>query len=84
MERSIENKAIFSVQIKDGKPSIEGAIMIAKIAYAGNEKAVEMASTLMKDCDAISDTNRCELAAKIMQCSQQSATKHGIDPKKMI
>lgn len=72
------------MQIKDGKPSIEGAIMVAKIAYAGNEKAVEMASTLMKDCDAISDTNRCELAAKIMQCGQQSATKHGIDPKKMI
>lgn len=71
-------------KIKDGKPSIEGTISVARIAFAGNEKAIEMASTVMKDCAELSDTDRCELAAKIMQCGQQSAIKHGIDSKKII
>lgn len=63
---------------------MDGAITIARIEHSGNEKAVEMANKLMADCLDISDSDRCELAAKLMQCGQRSAVKLGLDPKRLI
>lgn len=79
-------KIIFSLllffKIKDGKPSTEGLISMAKIVHVGNTTAI--VTTLLDDCGQITDTDRCELAAKFMQCGQKSAIKHGFDPKKII
>lgn len=57
---------------------------VAKLAYPGNDKAVDMASTMMKDCDAISEADRCELATQLLKCVHASAVKQGVDPKKLL
>lgn len=63
---------------------MEGAVAVTKIAYADNSKALDITKTVMEDCGDISETNRCEVATKFMKCCQDSAIKHGVDPKKFM
>lgn len=71
-------------QIKDNKNSVEGNIEIAKMLHPGNDKALELAKTIATECSSVADADRCELAAKLMKCSEQVAIANGWDPKKMM
>lgn len=70
--------------VKDGKASIEGAIELAKMAYDGDEKAMQMAKDISSECVHIEDSNRCELATKMLVCAREAVTKRGINPKDML
>lgn len=70
-------------QIKNNKPDLDGSIALAKMTHPGDEKAIEVIKTLHADCGSITDADRCELAGKVMVCSNESLIKQGIDPKKL-
>lgn len=70
--------------MKDNKVSVEGAVNIAKMVHPGNDQAVQIATNIATDCLSLADADRCELAAKYMKCSEESAIKNGLDPKKML
>lgn len=70
--------------VKDGKPSPEGAVELAKMAYDGDERAMSFAKDIGTDCAHIEDGDRCELAFKMMQCGQAAMTKRGLNPKDML
>lgn len=53
------------------------------MTHPGDEKAIEVIKTLHADCGSITDADRCELAGKVMVCSNESLIKQGIDPKKL-
>lgn len=53
------------------------------MAHPGDEKAIEVTKALHADCGSITDADRCELAGKVMACSNESLIKQGIDPKKL-
>lgn len=70
--------------VKDGKPSPEGAVELAKMAYNGDERAMSFAKDIGTDCAHVQDGDRCELAFKMMQCGQEAMTKRGLNPKDML
>lgn len=70
--------------VKDGKPSVEGAVNLAKIAYDGNEDAMAKAKEVADECVNVADADRCELATKMMTCAQAALVKLGFNPKDMV
>lgn len=68
--------------LADGKFSQETAIEIAKTTYEGSEKALALVKDLGPNCGSITG-DRCEMAAKLMECMQETARKNGVDPKNM-
>lgn len=69
--------------VKDGKPSIEGSVNLAKMAFEGNEKAISVAREVATECGSIADADRCELAGKMMNCMHEAFTKRGINPEEI-
>lgn len=70
--------------MKDNKSSVEGNIDIAKLMHPGNEEALKLATTIATACEKVTDSDRCELAVKLMQCSEEVAIAHGWDPKNLM
>lgn len=66
--------------VKNGKPSAEGAIELAKTAFEGNERAMNFVKEVSNECGAVEDADRCELALKMMICGKGVMTKLGINP----
>lgn len=64
--------------------SVEGAVEIAKMIHPGNEEAITLAKNIAGACESVTDSDRCELAAKLMKCSEQAAIANGLDPKKIL
>lgn len=50
--------------------------------FGEDEKIIATITDIFNDCESIDDPDRCELAAKYMECSMNAAIKRGIDPKK--
>lgn len=57
---------------------------MVKMVHPGNDKAVASTNQIHDDCGQITDADRCELAAKLFKCTNDSLIKQGIDPKAMI
>lgn len=70
--------------VKNGKPSIEGAVELAKMAYDGDEKAMKIAKEIGTECASVADADRCELAYKMMLCAKDAVIKRGYNPKDML
>lgn len=64
--------------------SVQGAIDIAQMVHPDNPEATQLAKNIAGACEHISDSDRCEFAAKLMLCSQEAAMANGMDPKKML
>lgn len=71
-------------QVKDNKPYRDGAIAITKLAHPGDDKALQITNKIHDDCDGITGADRCDFAAKLMTCTNESLIKQGIDPKKIM
>ena len=54
------------------------------MAFDNDEETVKLASELGEECSHVKDEDRCELSAKIMECSRAAISKRGLDPKKMF
>lgn len=74
----------FQKQVKDNKVFVDGAVELARMAYGGDQKAMDLARDLTNDCSHIMEPDRCELAVKLMVCAQDAAVKRGLNPKEMI
>lgn len=74
----------FFVQIVDGKVSLEGAKALGAKKYENNEKAIGIWNKIADECASVADDDKCELAAKFIDCTVKAATKLGVDPKKGI
>lgn len=81
--RSIDFQYLILTQIKDGKPSHEGAIEITKKVHPGDDKAIAVTNQIAADCAGIADGDRCELAFKMIECTRESMVKQGLDPKQI-
>lgn len=65
----------------DGKMSVEGAKAVGAKKYEGNAKNIETYNEMVDECQSVSDPNKCEAAAKLMECMINAAVKRGVDPK---
>lgn len=54
------------------------------MAYGGDQKAMDLAREITSECEHIVETDRCELAVKLMVCAQDAAVKRGLNPKEML
>lgn len=70
--------------VKNGKPNVDGAVELAKMAFDGNDKAMKMAKEIGEECAHVADSDRCELSYKMMACAQEAITKRGINPNEML
>lgn len=72
------------MQVQDNKHSLEGSIAVATMAHPGNDKAVPVTTQIHKDCEGVSDADRCEYAIKLAKCTMDSLTSQGINPKEVL
>lgn len=72
------------MQIADDKISIDGFKLIGAKKYEGNDKAIATFNEMVDECQSVSDSDKCELGFKLMECIVKAAEKRGIDPKKGI
>lgn len=49
-----------------------------------DDKKVAVAKDIVSECSGVSDTDRCELAYKLMECGIKSAEKRGINFREYI
>lgn len=70
--------------VQGGKLNGDGMIEMAQKAFAGDDKAINVAKSVAADCGGISDADRCEMAGKLFTCSREVITKMGIDPDSVI
>ncbi|XP_055326703.1 general odorant-binding protein 19d-like [Sitodiplosis mosellana] len=68
----------------DGKLSIDGLKALGAKKHEGNDKAIATFNEIVAECENISDSDACELGAKLMECMLNGAVKRGIDPKEGI
>ncbi|XP_031638803.1 uncharacterized protein LOC116350935 [Contarinia nasturtii] len=64
--------------IKD-QVDIEGVSNLAAMAFDGNPTKIQVAKNLANECADITDPDRCEAAAKIMECGQNAAKSRGLN-----
>lgn len=65
--------SIFISQIKNGKIDLETAVYLKD-----NEQMIKVAREVNEACASITDTDRCEMAAKAMKCSHDQINNCGI------
>lgn len=74
----------FGFQVEGNKHILEGSIAVTKMAHPDDEKAIEATKKIHTDCEAVSDSDRCEYAIKLMKCTMDSLVKQGFDPKEVL
>lgn len=57
---------------------IEGVAQVAAMAFDGNPSKIQVAKDLANECVNITDDDRCEAAAKIIDCGQNAAKSKGL------
>lgn len=57
---------------------IEGVQNVAAMAFDGNPSKIQVAKDLANECADVTDDDRCEAAAKIMECGQNAAKNKGL------
>lgn len=65
------------MQIREGRTSIETAVKLAKSAVGVDDPRVAVAREVATECNTVTDSDRCEAAAKIYECARKSAMEHG-------
>lgn len=69
--------------VQNGKPSVDGAVALAKIAFDANEEAMVKAREVAMECAHVADTDRCELAIKLLTCVRDAVAKRGYNLKEL-
>ncbi|XP_055300742.1 general odorant-binding protein 28a-like [Sitodiplosis mosellana] len=64
--------------IKDNHVDIDSVANVAAMAFDGNPSKIQVAKDLANECADVTDDDRCEAAAKIMECGQNAAKTRGI------
>lgn len=64
--------------MKNNQPDVEGTVAVATMAFDGDADKVEVARHLATTCAGITDGDRCEAAAKIVECGRSAAKDRGI------
>lgn len=65
--------------MKDNKFSSEGFIEMVNKQYSGDTGKLQIAQEVVKDCEAMADSDRCEAGAKICKCLSESTTARGLN-----
>lgn len=73
-----------SLQITDGKFSIDGMKALGAKELEKDPKALGILNEMISDCESVSDPDICEQSMKMMECMIEAGLKRGIDPKKGI
>lgn len=60
-------------QMKNNQVDVDGVTSITKMAFVEDATKVQMATELAKACISVTDTDRCEAAAKIYECGHTTA-----------
>lgn len=63
--------------MKNNQVDVEGTINLTKMAYADGEEKSKKARDLANDCSSVTDTDRCEAAAKIFDCGHTAFQARG-------
>lgn len=71
------NRYSLHFQIKDNKVSVEGYKALAAKAYDNDPAKIQLAADMANDCISLTDSDRCEAAAKIIECTKTSAEARG-------
>lgn len=77
-KRSLKRMCVCLRQMADGKFQPEGLVEVAKLATENNEEMVKTVEEIANECRPVADSDRCELAVKIMECMKAGADKRGI------
>lgn len=64
--------------MKNNQPDVEGTASVATMAFDGDAAKVKIARDLAVACASVTDTDRCEAAAKIFQCGRDTAKSLGL------
>lgn len=66
----------------DGKVVVEVLKAIGEQKYAGNDGAIEAFKEIADECASVSDSDHCELSAKLIECMNNAAIARGVDLSK--
>lgn len=65
----------------DKKFSVEGFKAVASMAAGDDEEMLKKMDEIARECEHVSDPDRCEQAIKIGKCLEEGAKKRGLKPE---
>ncbi|KAJ6647699.1 putative 50 kDa protein in type I retrotransposable element R1DM [Pseudolycoriella hygida] len=65
--------------VVDHKVSADGFKLIAAQIYEGNEEGIAIFSEMVDECHTVTDPDKCELSAKLMECIEKAAENRNFD-----
>lgn len=69
---------LFRLKFKDNHVDMDGVANVASMAFDGNPSKIQVARDLANECADVTDDDRCEAAAKILECGQKAAKSKGL------
>lgn len=71
-------------QIKDGKVYVEGAIRLGRMIFDDDKEAQNAATEVAHECETVTDSDRCEMAMKLMNCSIHEVERRQLGVEKFM
>lgn len=59
--------------------SVEAHVAMAKMAYENDAARIQTVTDISNECAGITDGDRCEAVAKIIQCEENAAKARGFN-----
>lgn len=75
---------LYIIQIKDGNVYVEGAIRLGRMIFDDNEEAIKAATEVAHECETVTDSDRCEMAMKLMNCSTHEVKRRNLGVEKLM
>lgn len=64
--------------MKNNKLDIEATVAMASAAFGNDPERLAITRAVSTECAKVTDADRCEAAAKMVECSDREVKKHGL------
>lgn len=64
--------------MKNNHINVEGLVAIVKMMYGDDEAKLQTTRDISGECATVTDSNRCEAAFKILECTKHAHQTRGL------